>query len=43
MKKMVACLDNEGVPPTAIREISLLREIQHPNIVGLKDVVIDNN
>ena len=25
--------ENEGIPSTAIREISLLKELQHPNIV----------
>jgi serine/threonine protein kinase len=33
--------DDEGVPSTAIREISLLKEVQHPNIVDLKDIVYD--
>ena len=28
--------EDEGVPSTAIREISLLKELQHPNIVGLQ-------
>ena len=28
------------VPSTAIREISLLKELQHPNIVSLKDVLM---
>jgi cyclin-dependent kinase 2 len=30
---------DEGVPPTAIREISLLKELPHPNVVLLKDVL----
>ncbi|XP_017857039.1 PREDICTED: cyclin-dependent kinase 1-like [Drosophila arizonae] len=30
----------EGLPSTTIREISLLRELKHPNIVTLLDVVI---
>eukprot|EP01126_Amoeba_proteus_P063797 TRINITY_DN8833_c0_g1_i4.p1 TRINITY_DN8833_c0_g1~~TRINITY_DN8833_c0_g1_i4.p1 ORF type:complete len:247 (-),score=49.52 TRINITY_DN8833_c0_g1_i4:559-1254(-) len=31
----------EGVSFTACREISLLKELRHPNIVELKDVVVD--
>ena len=28
------------MPSTAIREISLLRELQHPNIVSLKEILM---
>ncbi|KAH3765340.1 cell division control protein 2 [Pelomyxa schiedti] len=35
--------DEEGVPSTAIREIALLRDLRHPNIVTLRDVVSGNN
>lgn len=31
--------EDEGIPCTAIREIALLKELKHPNIVNLKDVV----
>lgn len=35
--------EDEGIPSTAVREISLLRELQHPNIVCLKDIVSGEN
>jgi len=34
LKKIRLESEDEGVPSTAIREISLLKELQHPNIVG---------
>ena len=34
---------DEGIPSTALREISLLRELDHPNIVKLLDVVMEMN
>ena len=33
MKKIRLESEDEGVPSTAVREISLLKELQHPNIV----------
>ena len=39
LKKIRLADEDEGVPSTAIREISLLKELTHPNIVSLKDVV----
>ncbi|OMJ93521.1 hypothetical protein SteCoe_3497 [Stentor coeruleus] len=41
LKKIRLEADDEGVPSTAIREISLLKSLQHPNVVQLKDVVHD--
>lgn len=29
-------LEDDGIPGTALREISLLKELTHPNIVELK-------
>ncbi|XP_012968751.1 cyclin-dependent kinase 3 isoform X2 [Mesocricetus auratus] len=39
LKKIRLDAETEGVPSTAIREISLLKELKHPNIVKLLDVV----
>lgn len=39
LKKVRLEAEDEGVPSTSIREISLLRELPHPNIVSLIDVV----
>lgn len=33
LKKIRLEIEDEGVPPTAIREISILRELRHPNVV----------
>lgn len=32
-------MEDEGIPSTALREISLLRELRHDNVVELKDCV----
>ena len=39
LKKIRLEAEDEGIPSTAIREISLLKELQHANIVRLYDVV----
>ncbi|OAF66798.1 hypothetical protein A3Q56_05355 [Intoshia linei] len=39
LKRMKINVDSEGVPCSAIREVSLLKELDHINIVRLLDVV----
>eukprot|EP01003_Olkasia_polycarbonata_P002262 NODE_148_length_1374_cov_324.889811_g118_i0.p1 GENE.NODE_148_length_1374_cov_324.889811_g118_i0~~NODE_148_length_1374_cov_324.889811_g118_i0.p1 ORF type:complete len:323 (-),score=59.21 NODE_148_length_1374_cov_324.889811_g118_i0:373-1341(-) len=39
LKKIRLDSEDEGVPSTAIREISILKELQHKNIVNLMNVV----
>jgi len=39
LKRIRLETEDEGIPGTAIREIALLKELQHPNIVRLFDVV----
>ena len=43
LKKIRLENEDEGVPSTAIREISLLKELQHPNVVKLKDILFEDN
>ena len=40
MKKTLHNFEREGVPTTVLREICLLRELTHRNIVALKDIVV---
>ena len=39
MKKIRLESEEEGVPSTAIREVSLLKELNHPNIVLLQVIL----
>ena len=39
LKKIPLETEQEGSPSTAIREIALLKELQHPNIVRLVNVL----
>ncbi|KAI9020503.1 kinase-like domain-containing protein [Hyaloraphidium curvatum] len=39
LKKIRLETEDEGVPSTAVREISVLKELKHPNIVNLRDIV----
>ncbi|CAO1376011.1 unnamed protein product [Diamesa serratosioi] len=43
MKKIRLESEDEGIPSTAIREISLLKELKHPNIVALEDVLMEDS
>merc|ERR1719440_696894 len=43
MKQMKLDAQEEGVPSTAIREIALLKELSHPNVVKLLDVFCKPN
>lgn len=43
MKKIRLESEDEGIPSTAIREISLLKELKHPNVVNLKDVLMEES
>ncbi|KAK8793055.1 hypothetical protein WA538_002566 [Blastocystis sp. DL] len=43
LKKIRLNSREEGIPSTAIREIALLKELHHPNIVRLYDVIHTEN
>lgn len=35
--------EDEGIPSSAIREVAILKELQHPNIVRLGDVACSSS
>ena len=39
MKRIRLDASDQGVPATAIREIAILKELKHPNVVNLLSVV----
>ncbi|CAG9770178.1 unnamed protein product [Ceutorhynchus assimilis] len=41
MKRIRLENEDEGIPSTALREMSLLKELRHPNIVSLIEVIMD--
>src|SRR3954469_17919319 len=43
MKKIRLESEDEGVASTAVREISMLKELRHINIVSLEDVIMQEN
>jgi cyclin-dependent kinase 2 len=40
IKKIKLDVDTEGIPSTALREISILKAINHPNIVRIQDLTL---
>lgn len=43
LKKIRLEAEEEGIPPTAIREIALLKELKHSCVVNLKDVIHEDD
>lgn len=43
IKKLKPEQDDDGISSTTIREISLLKDLEHTNIVGLTEVVYQDN
>lgn len=43
IKKIRMDSEDEGIPSTAMREVSILKELKHPNIVALLRVIDDND
>ena len=43
LKKVRLENEKEGFPITAVREIKILRQLNHPNIVNLMEIVTDKH
>jgi len=43
IKKIYFNDENEGIPSTTIREIALLKELNHPNIVQIEQVIFSSS
>ena len=43
VKQIYVDEDNEGIPSTAIREIALLKSLDHPHIIKLKETIYHND
>uniref|UniRef100_A0A0K0FKL1 cyclin-dependent kinase n=1 Tax=Strongyloides venezuelensis TaxID=75913 RepID=A0A0K0FKL1_STRVS len=43
LKKIFLDKSEDGIPSTCLREVSILKELKHPNIVTLFDCVINEN
>ena len=39
LKKIRLDYSDDGIPQTALREVSILQELNHPNVVALRDVI----
>jgi len=40
LKKVRMTIETNGFPITSLREIQILQELNHPNIIRLKEVVV---
>ena len=43
IKKIKNEMDDEGIPSTALREISILKKMKHPNVVNVEGIAFNNN